>query len=76
MTSILCSECGIAETRNDGQKWCLKYKCDVSQGSKDAKSDCYYFIEPQFEDGEPMTTAQNLMLKEQDLASRKMRGPA
>lgn len=67
--------CGIAQHQANGQKWCLKYLVDVSEGSPQNKADCYYFIEPQFEDGEPMTPQQNLMLKECDLASRRMRGP-
>ncbi|HML35223.1 hypothetical protein [Sporomusa sphaeroides] len=72
---ILCSRCGIAEIQRDGKRWCLKYQLDVSDGAKEAKADCYYFIEPQFEDGEPMTVRENLMFKECELASRKMRGP-
>lgn len=71
----LCSRCGIAETHSDGKKRCLKYQMEVTDGSKEAKSECYYFIEPQTEDGELMTAQQNLVLKECDLASRKMRGP-
>ncbi|BBB90054.1 MAG TPA: hypothetical protein PKA28_07180 [Methylomusa anaerophila] len=71
----MCSLCGIAEIQSDGKRWCLKYQVDVSDGSKEIKPDCYYFIEPQSEAGEPMSASQNLMLKEWELASRRMRGP-
>ncbi|WP_425060131.1 hypothetical protein SCACP_07790 [Sporomusa carbonis] len=70
----LCAKCGIAEIRG-GSRWCLKYQVEVSEGSPEEKKDCYYFIEPQFEDDEPMTPEQNLMLKEYELESRRMRGP-
>lgn len=73
--STLCSQCGIAEMQSDGKKWCLKFQIEVSDGSKDAKLDCYYFIEPQFDDGEHLTARENLMIKECELVSRKMRGP-
>jgi hypothetical protein len=71
----LCSRCGIAETQDDGKKWCIKYCVDVSNGSKDEKMECYYFLEPQSGDDEIMTAKQNLMLKECELASKRMRGP-
>ncbi|MDF2571822.1 MAG: hypothetical protein K0R55_3426 [Sporomusa sp.] len=70
-----CSACGIAERTNDGKVWCLKYLFEVSDEVAANKSDCYYFIEPKFEDGEPMTARENLMIKECELASKRMRGP-
>jgi hypothetical protein len=73
--ATLCSRCGIAEAKSDGKSWCNKYQVDVSDSDNNVKSDCYYFIEPQSEDGEIMTAQQNLMLKECELASKKMRGP-
>jgi hypothetical protein len=72
--ATLCSCCGIAEAKSDGKIWCMKYQVDVSVSSNNVKSDCYYFIEPQDEAGEIMTAQQNLILKEHELASKKMRG--
>lgn len=70
-----CFSCGIAERTAGGKLWCLKYKFEISDVTAKEKSDCYYFIEPQYEDGEPLTAEQTLMLKECELASRRMRGP-
>jgi len=73
--SAKCCSCGIADRLGDGKLWCLKYKFEISDVIAEEKSNCYYFIEPQVEDGEPLTAAQTLMLKECELASRRMRGP-
>ncbi len=73
--ATLCSRCGIAESQNDDKRWCVRFQIEVSEGSKDAKSECYYFIEIQFDAGEPLTAKENLMLKESELAARSMRGP-
>lgn len=73
--SIECVSCGIAAKTPDGKLWCVKYKFEISGETAANRSDCYYFIEPQFEDGEPMSVQQNLMIKECELASRRMRGP-
>ncbi|WP_094602590.1 hypothetical protein SPSIL_046650 [Sporomusa silvacetica DSM 10669] len=73
--SAKCCSCGIADRLGDGKLWCFKYKFDISDVTAEEKSNCYYFIEPQVEDGEPLTAAQTLMIKECELASRRMRGP-
>lgn len=73
--SAKCFSCGIADRLDDGKLWCLKYRFELSEVIAEEKSNCYYFIESQVEDGEPLTAAQTLMLKECELASRRMRGP-
>ncbi|WP_094607041.1 hypothetical protein SPSIL_029530 [Sporomusa silvacetica DSM 10669] len=70
-----CFSCGIADRVADGRLLCFKYKFEISAITAKEKSDCYYFIEPQYEDGEPLTAAQTLMIKEGEVASRRMRGP-
>lgn len=70
-----CFACGIADKTPAGKLFCLKYKFEISEETAAGKSDCYYFIEPQFEDGEPLNVAETLMIKECELASRRMRGP-
>ncbi|CQR70859.1 hypothetical protein SOV_43770 [Sporomusa ovata DSM 2662] len=73
--SAKCCSCGIADQLVAGKLWCLKYKFEISDVTAEEKSNCYYFIEPQVEDGVTLTAAQTLMLKECELASRRMRGP-
>lgn len=73
--SAKCFSCGIADRVVDGKLWCVKYKFEISDATAEEKSNCYYFIEPQVEDGEPLTAAQTLMIKECELAARRMRGP-
>jgi len=71
--SAQCFSCGIANLSSDGSLWCFKYKFEIDVTID--KSDCYYYIEPQIEEGKPLTAEQTLMIKECDLASRRMRGP-
>lgn len=73
--SAKCFSCGIADRSADEKLRCLKYKFEISDVTADEKANCYYFIEPQYEDGERLTAAQTLMIKECELASRRMRGP-
>lgn len=73
--SAKCFSCGIADRLANGNLLCFKYKFEISNVTAEEKSNCYYFIEPQFEDGEPLTVEQTLMIKECELASRRMRGP-
>ncbi|MDT8900318.1 hypothetical protein [Anaeroselena agilis] len=71
--SVQCLQCGIASKRESGL-WCEKYQFSVTEVDQNAKSDCRYFMEVVIEDGEPLSARQHLMLKENELASRKMRG--
>lgn len=70
-----CFSCGIAEQLAGGKISCFKYKFEITPVAADEKKNCYYYIEPQFEDGESLTAAQTLMIKECELASRRMHGP-
>jgi hypothetical protein len=72
---VKCFSCGIAEREAAGKLWCHKYKIEITDMTAKEKSDCYYYIEPQYEDGEPLTAMQTLMIKECEVASRRMRGP-
>ncbi|MBP2635178.1 MAG: hypothetical protein H6Q72_1085 [Firmicutes bacterium] len=73
--AVKCFSCGIAERKAEGKLWCHKYKIEITDVTAKEKSDCYYYIEPQYEDGEPLTAMQTLMIKECEVASRRMRGP-
>ncbi|VBB06446.1 Hypothetical protein LUCI_1678 [Lucifera butyrica] len=71
--SVKCFLCGIASKR-DNRLWCEKYQVVVTEDDPNNKNDCHYFMEVVIEDGEPLSARQHLMLKENELASRKMRG--
>lgn len=66
-----CDKCGIAESGKDGI-FCAKFKRLMSIKESD---DCLYFTPVTFEDGEQLSAAQHLYLKELDLDSKKMKGP-
>ncbi len=70
-----CYTCGIAEQAGYGKLWCYKYKFEITDVTAREKSNCYYYIEPQYEEGEALTALQTLMIKECEVASRRMRGP-
>ena len=70
-----CYTCGIAEQTVNGKSWCYKYKFEITDVTAKEKSNCYYYIEPQYEEGEALTALQTLMIKECEVSSRRMRGP-
>ncbi|PKM46366.1 MAG: hypothetical protein CVV03_05440 [Firmicutes bacterium HGW-Firmicutes-8] len=69
-----CIECGIAGEENGIWK-CYKYNCTIAEAAKIHKDACPYFIKRIFEDGEPLTPQQHLLMSEQELSSRHMKGP-
>ncbi|HWR39887.1 MAG TPA: hypothetical protein VN611_10340 [Patescibacteria group bacterium] len=70
-----CAECGIAAEREDGSRWCEKYQIAVCAPGKKNPLDCYYFAEIEDDGDQPLSSRQYLALKENELASRRMRGP-
>ncbi|MCX7749138.1 MAG: hypothetical protein N2645_19935 [Clostridia bacterium] len=67
-----CSNCGIAIKHDEDSLDCFKF------GKKNASivdtEKCDYYTKVIYEDGEAMTPLQHLLLKEQELKSRKMKG--
>lgn len=57
---------------NNGLVSCFKYK--TLSNPQDDKESCLYYIERMNEDGEPLSLLQHLLLKEEDLRARKMKG--
>ena len=72
MTMKSCENCGIAIMNNVESVECFKF------GKKSAllvtEKSCTYHIDIKYEDGEAMTPLQHLLLKEQELKARKMKG--
>ncbi len=67
-----CVQCGLFSPM---QKECIWFKKILTQPDIEASVDCTYFTEIMYEDGEPLTPYQHLMLKRQDIDSKKMQGP-
>lgn len=68
-----CTSCGLGvENRADGTVKCFK-NATVSDAN-DNKESCLYYIDTVFEDGEPIPPLQHLLLKEEELKARKMKG--
>ena len=71
---VTCLECGIAG-EEDGISKCYKYNWSIAEGAKIHKDACPYFIKRIVEDGEPLTPQQHILISEQELSSRHMKGP-
>lgn len=68
----LCNNCGLGIKENSGLVSCFKYKT-VNNPQED-KEGCIYYIEAKCEGGEPLSPLQHLLLKEENLRARKMKG--
>ena len=69
-----CLECGIAGDEN-GSWRCHKYNLSIEETAKMDRESCAYFIKRIIEEGEPLTPHQHLLISEQELSSRHMKGP-
>jgi hypothetical protein len=67
-----CGNCGLGAKHNNGLIGCFKYK--TLNNSQEDKASCLYYIETMVEDGEPLSPFQHLLLKEEELKGRKMKG--
>lgn len=67
-----CKNCGIAIENDVDSVECFKFgKKNIFE---DTEKNCIYYMEIKYEDGEAMTPLQHLLLKEQELKARKMKG--
>ena len=69
-----CVECGIAEPAGEGKLECVKYRKIFAAG-ENFLNGCHYFSEKTFEDGEMLSPLEHLLIKEQEINSRHMKGP-
>lgn len=67
-----CKGCGLYAT-NEGK--CLWFNKKLSEDGVAAGSGCLYFTGIIYEDGEPLSPYQHLLIKQQDVNSTKMQGP-
>ena len=69
-----CKDCGILMQEGTSFK-CYRYRTELTESEILRERDCLFFTVPQYDDGEPMTPAQLVLIKELDIRSRKMQGP-
>ena len=66
-----CANCGVSKIEGDAL-WCHKYNKAVEMDAE--KEECRYYIEQIFEEGELLSPVEHLLLAEQTVQSRHMRG--
>lgn len=68
-----CEKCGLFDVEQQECCWFRKSLTDneVAAGG----SNCSYFIETIYEDDEPLTPYQHILLKKSDISRKKMQGP-
>jgi hypothetical protein len=69
-----CSECGLLE-RISESLYCHRFEKEISEEEFPVERGCLYFCQVIYEDGEPLTPRQHLIMQNKELKSRKMRGP-
>lgn len=69
-----CCECGIAAAIDQHHYECAKLKKIFSSG-ENLMVNCYYFCEKIYEDGELLSPLEHLLMKEQDINSKHLKGP-
>lgn len=65
-----CTDCGLLEQK-DPAGFCVRFK----QVPDKVKTHCMYFLPLQYEDGRPLSPLQHLILQDEVLRRKKMRGP-
>lgn len=74
--SITCKKCGIADEVDQQQRWfCLKYKKELTVEEVSQEHDCSFFIPIRYENDEALSSFEHLLLKEQEVTGKKMKGP-
>lgn len=66
---MLCKACGIGTSEAESL-YCAK----LGKICPESTNKCNYYIEKQYEEGEPLSPGVHLFMKEQELQSRKISG--
>lgn len=69
-----CVACGIL-MHTEATPRCYRYGIYLNDAELNQDRDCPYFIEPHYDEGEPMPPEELVLLKEQDMKLRKMQCP-
>lgn len=67
-----CENCGLGIIESNGQIRCFKYK--TLNDPKEDKQSCTYFKEIVIEEGELLLPLQHLLLREEELKARMIKG--
>jgi hypothetical protein len=67
-----CLNCGLLD-KSENNNYCLRFKKNVTQEM--VGQACLYFKRIIYEEGEPLSARQHLILQDQELRSKKMQGP-
>lgn len=68
-----CENCGLFA---QATRECVWFKKKLSEAEMESSGEgCIYYMEVIYEDGEPLSTYQHLLLKQEDIASKKMKMP-
>jgi len=67
-----CENCGLGTKENTDLISCFKYK--TLNDSQEDKEGCIYYIATMSEEGETLLPLQHLLLKEEELKARMMKG--
>lgn len=71
---IKCNECGLLEKKSRSY-YCHRFKKEIGSKEFNIARDCLYFCQLIYEDGEPLTPRQHLIMQNQEFKSKRMRGP-
>lgn len=71
---MTCTTCGLLEKKNGGF-YCHRFRKTVSGEEAERIRDCLYYCPVITEEGEPLSPQQHLIMQDQDLKRKKMRGP-
>lgn len=71
---VTCKECGLLE-RRDEDSCCLRFEKEISVEEILEEKECLYFYKIIWENREPLSPRQHLIMQNGELKSKKMRGP-
>jgi len=69
-----CNKCGLLEIVGE-VLYCHRFKKELSEEEFASREDCSYFCQVIHEGEEPLTPKQHLIMQDNELKRKKMRGP-
>lgn len=73
---VKCIDCGLLDKdKKKGIYICVRFEKEIPEEKSAAEIECGYYLDNIFEDGEPLSPRQHLIMQEGERRSRKMRGP-
>jgi hypothetical protein len=78
---VKCKECGLLERRDKNpccirvNPCCIRFKREITIKEIFKEKECPYFYNIIWENEEPLSPLQHLIMQNEELKSRKMQGP-